>query len=59
VKIGKVVHSNRRDSLEYLPLLRSLGPKHAEELMALYDFSEEELAYILETSVSRVGKKND
>jgi len=56
VKIGKVVHSNRRDSLEYLPLLRSLGPKHAEELTALYDFSEDELAYILETSVSRVSK---
>lgn len=56
VKIGKVVHANRRDSLEYLPLLRSLGPKHAEELMEFYDFTEDEAAYILETSVSRVGK---
>lgn len=57
VKIGKVVHANRQDSLEYLPLMRALGPKHAEALMALYELSEDEVAYILETSVSRVSRK--
>lgn len=58
-KVGRHVHASARDSLEYLPLLRALGPKHAEALMAFYDFSEDEVAYILETSVSRVSKKAD
>lgn len=55
-KIGRRVHAGRRDSLEYLPLLRSLGQKHAAEMMAFYEFSEEELAFIMETSVSRAAR---
>ncbi|MFN7991604.1 MAG: replication factor C large subunit [Candidatus Micrarchaeia archaeon] len=55
-KIGAKVHSNRRDSLEYLPLLRECGSKSSEEIMEFYGFSEEELAFVLETSVSRVKK---
>jgi replication factor C large subunit len=54
LKIGARVHGNRRDALAYLPLLKEFGKKHAHELMAFYDFSEDELAFILETSVSRV-----
>jgi len=55
-KIGRRVHSNRRDALEYLPLLKELGKTHSQEIMDLYEFSEEELAFILETSVSKVKK---
>ncbi len=53
-KIGRRVHGNRRDSLEYLPLLKGFGKKHAERMMEFYEFSEDELAFILETSVSRM-----
>lgn len=56
LKVGKRVHCNRRDSLEYLPLLKEFGKKRAQELMGFYDLSEDELAFILETSVSRVKK---
>ncbi len=55
-KIGARVHANRRDALEYLPLIRGLGKGHAQGLMDFYEFSEDELAFILETSVSRVKK---
>lgn len=55
LKIGKVVHANKRDALEYLPLIKSLGKVHAVELAALYGFSEEELAFLLETSVNSVN----
>ncbi|MCI0504369.1 replication factor C large subunit [Candidatus Micrarchaeota archaeon] len=55
-KIGARVHGNRRDALDYLPLLKEFGKKHAQDLMEFYDFSEDELAFILETSVSRVRK---
>jgi replication factor C large subunit len=55
-KIGSRVHANRKDALEYLPLLREFGRKDADKLMEFYDFSEEELAFILETSVRKVKK---
>ena len=53
-KIGLRVHANRRDSLQYLPLLKELGKSKSVELMEFYEFSEEELAFIMETSVSRL-----
>ncbi|MEW6722983.1 MAG: replication factor C large subunit [Candidatus Micrarchaeota archaeon] len=56
-KIGARVHANRKDALEYLPLIKEYGKKDAGALMDYYDFSEDELAFILETSVSRVKKK--
>ncbi|HSB47770.1 MAG TPA: replication factor C large subunit [Candidatus Bilamarchaeum sp.] len=55
-KIGRKVHANRRDALEYLPLLKDFGSKNSQQLMDFYELSEEELAFILETSVSRVKK---
>ncbi len=55
-KIGAKVHANRRDALEYLPLMKEAGAKRAQELMDFYDLSEDELAFILETSVSRVKR---
>lgn len=56
-KIGAKVHANRRDALEYLPLLKEFGKSGSEELMDFYDFSEDELAFILETSPRRVKRK--
>jgi replication factor C large subunit len=55
-KIGRKVHANRRDALEYLPLLKESGKKHQQEIMDFYEFSEEEVAFILETSVTKVKK---
>ncbi len=56
LKIGAKVHANRRDALEYLPLLKEAGAAHAAAIMDFYEFSEDELAFILETSVSRVKR---
>jgi replication factor C large subunit len=53
-KIGARVHANRRAALEYLPLLRESGKTRAQEIAQFYDLSEDEIAFILETSVSRV-----
>ncbi|MEW6035583.1 MAG: replication factor C large subunit [Candidatus Micrarchaeota archaeon] len=55
-KIGAKVHASRRHSLGYLPLLKEFGKKNPHALMDFYEFSEDELAFILETSVSRVKK---
>ncbi len=55
-KIGAKVHANRRDALEYLPLLKEAGSKRAQDLLDFYEFSEDELAFILETSVSHIKK---
>jgi replication factor C large subunit len=56
VKIGARVHSNRRDALEYLPLLREFGKSKAAQMMDFYGFSEEEAAFVMETSVSKVKR---
>ncbi|MFH2107023.1 MAG: replication factor C large subunit [Candidatus Micrarchaeota archaeon] len=60
-KIGKVTHTNRKDALNYLPLIQELGKskENQDGLMNLYLFEEEELAFILETSVSRIKKTLD
>ncbi|MFH1785520.1 MAG: replication factor C large subunit [Candidatus Micrarchaeota archaeon] len=55
-KIGKHVHTNSKDSLVYLPLLKEYGKSDIQKLRVFYDFSDEELAFILETSVSKVKK---
>ena len=59
LKIGEKVHLNRVDSLEYLPLIKGVGGLHGAELMSYYGFSEDELAFILETSPTKVAKKKD
>lgn len=56
VKIGKKIHANAKDSLDFLPILKESGKSNIEKLMAFYDFTEEEIAFILETSVSKVKK---
>ena len=56
-KIGRKVHSNARDAREYIPLLKELGKNHADELMGFYEFDDDELAFIMGTSVSRLKKR--
>ncbi|VVC04546.1 Replication factor C large subunit [Candidatus Bilamarchaeum dharawalense] len=56
IKIGKRVHVNARDAREYIPLLKEYGKSNMQKLMDFYEFSEEEIAFILETSVSKVKK---
>jgi replication factor C large subunit len=56
LKIGARVHLNRRDSLDYLPLLKSMGGLHGNELMSYYEFSEDELAFVLETSATKMKR---
>ncbi len=53
-KIGSRVHASRKDAIGYLPLLKEFGKTHPKELMDFYEFSEEELAFVLETSVSKL-----
>jgi len=57
LKIGAKVHSNRRDALSEVPILKAYGSAHADEMMAHFGFTEEELAFILETSAARIGRK--
>jgi replication factor C large subunit len=55
-KIGKKVHANSKDALIYLPLLKEYGKSKHQHIMDFYEFSEEEMAFILETSVSKIKK---
>jgi replication factor C large subunit len=59
LKIGKVTHTNRKDALNYLFLIQELGKtkENQDKLMDMYLFEEEELAFILETSVSKIKKE--
>lgn len=55
-KIGKKVHANAKNSLDFLPIIKEYGKSNVENLMAFYEFTEEEIAFILETSVSKIKK---
>jgi replication factor C large subunit len=55
-KIGKKVHANSKDALLYLPLLKEYGKANHQHIMDFYEFSDEEMAFILETSVSKIKK---
>jgi replication factor C large subunit len=59
LKIGPKVHTNRREALDYLPILKSMGGLFANQLMDFYGFSEDELAFVLETSVVKVAKTKE
>ena len=58
-KIGAKVHVNRKTALDYLPLIKELGKKNQEELILIYGFEEEEIAFIMERSLDDIknGKK--
>ena len=56
-KIGARVHVGGKEALVYLPLIKQHGKKHAAEIMDFYELDEDEMAFIMETSVSRIKKK--
>jgi hypothetical protein len=35
-----------------------MGKEHAQEIMSFYELDEDEMAFIMETSVSRIKKKS-
>jgi len=57
-KIGRKVHASARDSLDYLPLLKDLGKMHSTQIMDFYEFDENEMAFIMETSPRKVKRKS-
>jgi replication factor C large subunit len=57
LKIGAKVHTNRKDALDYLPILKGAGGLFGAELMGFYGFSEDELAFVLETSAAKMAKE--
>jgi len=54
LKIGAKVHSNRREALEYIPLIQEMGRKRQDDVASFYGFEEEELAFLMETSPGKV-----
>lgn len=56
-KIGAKTHTSIHDAQAYLPLLQSMASKDAEKLAEFYELKEEELAYLLDTSVKKVKKR--
>ena len=57
LKIGSHVHANRREALEYLPLIQEMGRKYQDAVAAHYGFDDEETAFIMETSPGRLRSK--
>jgi replication factor C large subunit len=56
-KIGQVVHSNRHDALEYLPLIRDIAKKNQHAVEELYMFEDDELAFIMELSAREIKNR--
>lgn len=55
-KIGRITHTNARDSLEYLPLLKEAARKNEEQTADLYRFTEDEIAFISERPKRRTRR---
>lgn len=55
-KLGARLHTGRKAALYYLPLIKDYGAKQPEAVMDFYGFEDEEFAFIMETSVSRVKR---
>jgi len=55
-KLGARLHTGRKAALYYLPLIKEYGAKQPEAVMSFYGFEDEEFAFIMETSVSRVKR---
>ncbi len=58
-KIGGLVHLNSHDALEYIPLIRSIASKNMSEVAEVYDFEDDELAFIMGTSARDVKKMKE
>jgi len=57
-KIGAHVHLNRRDALGYMYIVRHFAESEQDLVMGVYGFTEDEIAFILETTVEEVKKKS-
>jgi replication factor C large subunit len=55
-KLGVRLHTGRKAALYYLPLIKEYGAKEPEAVMGFYGLADEEFAFIMETSVSRVKR---
>ncbi len=56
-KLGARLHTSARYARTYIPIFKELGKKHADELMRFYELDEDEMAFIMETSASRIKKR--
>ena len=58
-KIGSIVHSNRKDALAYLPLIRGFCSMEdgIEKVMLHYKLGEEEIAFINGVEAEKIKKK--
>jgi replication factor C large subunit len=54
LKLGARLHASRRHALLYLPLIKEFGKKNPDAIMDFYGLEDEEFAFIMETSVSKV-----
>jgi replication factor C large subunit len=57
-KIGAKLHVNSHVAREYLPLIKEQCGRHPDDVLGLYALDDDELAFIMETSVSRIKKKS-
>jgi replication factor C large subunit len=57
LKIGAKVHTNRKQALEYLPLIKEMSRDKSGEIADYFEFVEDELAFIMETSPRKIRKK--
>ncbi|HLC68346.1 MAG TPA: replication factor C large subunit [Candidatus Bilamarchaeaceae archaeon] len=55
-KIAARTHTSARDAVSYFPLLQVLAQPDPERFALFYRLEEEELAYLLETSVHKIRK---
>ncbi|MDD5339617.1 MAG: replication factor C large subunit [Candidatus ainarchaeum sp.] len=55
-KLGARLHTGRKAALYYLPLIKEYGKAQPEAVMDFYGLDEEQFAFIMETSVSRVKR---
>ncbi len=56
LKIGRVTHTNARDSLDFLPLIREAARKNEEQTADLYRFTEDEIAFVSERPKRRARR---
>ncbi|MDO8554092.1 MAG: replication factor C large subunit [Candidatus Micrarchaeota archaeon] len=60
-KIGEVTHTNSRDARIFIPIIKEFGVKDTERVMLHYKFTEDEMAFIMGTSVEnlKIGKPKE
>jgi hypothetical protein len=56
-KIGSKLHTSSRYARNYFPILKELGKKYSQEIMDFYELDEDEMAFILGTSVSKLKRQ--